>query len=114
MGVKGEAKAAADHHQQHEVHAYAQHIPYAWADLPPRGLTGLLEAEVPHGLHLAGIKRGYRMGGTYGECLWGHLGLFAWHNQTLNAHTMIWGGWVAAAAQDGGGGGGGGREAVCW
>ena len=87
MGAKDKDKA------QHATEIHAS----AGQELPPhqaagRGRKYLREEDVPEGLHLFGIKRGYRMGGTCGDCLWGHLGLFAWHNQTLNSWTMIAGG----------------------
>lgn len=74
----------------------------AGLEIPPpqaavRGRKWLRDEDVPEGLHLFGIKRGYRMGGTVGECLWGDLGLFAWHNQTLNSWTMIAGSALATA-----------------
>ncbi|GFR49043.1 hypothetical protein Agub_g11067 [Astrephomene gubernaculifera] len=58
--------------------------------LPMR--TGLRVHEVPYGLQLAGITTGYRLGGTYMDCL---KTLFTWHNQTLNSWTMIFG-WLVS------------------
>lgn len=53
----------------------------------PRDMKyGLKANDVPHCMRWDYIETGYRLGGDYKQCL---ASLFKWHNQTLNAWTMI-------------------------
>jgi adiponectin receptor len=57
-------------------------------EFPPDGTlkTGLKDIEVPEWLRFPLMTVGYRMGGNYKSCL---RSAFMWHNETLNAWTMI-------------------------
>lgn len=47
---------------------------------------GLTDAKVPLWLRFPYITTGYRLGGTYTDAV---LGLFRWHNEFINAWTMV-------------------------
>lgn len=48
--------------------------------------TGLKDTDIPDWLRFPMMKVGYRMGGSYESCLYS---LIMWHNETINAWTMI-------------------------
>lgn len=56
------------------------------ASSPKHMLYNLRDDEVPEWLRSPYLTSGYRYGGTLKEC---YLGLFRWHNETLNAWTML-------------------------
>lgn len=47
---------------------------------------GLKDTDIPEWLRFPLMKVGYRMGGNYESCI---RSLFMWHNETINAWTMI-------------------------